>query len=270
MIITSTNAVDWTAINTGAPYDLNGADAGTLLVETGATHVENIFVVVGDSGTIMTSPDGLAWTFRFSGTFSRLAAVSVYRVYAGLLVAVGDSGTVVTSPDSTTWTVRTSGTSNNLYAVANDGNWRFGAVGQGGGFVTAPDGIAWTSQPADGSNNLRCLVYINGNFLSVGDSGAIQAAIAWLPRNSGTTHNLISACYGIGKYVVVGDNTILVSGDGVGWNNAYSSNNIFSFRGRFWKQPLCGRGKCCDLWNDFDLQQRFRLDQSGNRSHEFP
>jgi hypothetical protein len=224
MIVTSTNAINWTKINTGAPYNFNGADFEDVFPGEGV--FADVFVVVGDSGIIMTSPDGLAWTVRSSGTFSRLAAVSIYHVYTGMVVAVGDSGTVVTSPDSTTWTVQTSGTANNLYAVANDALGRFGAIGQGGVFLTAQNGTGWTIQPTVGTNDLDGMLYANGNFLAVGDAGAIPASIAWLPRNSGTTQNLSGASYGNGMYVAVGQNTILSSSNGIGWTTGFASNNL--------------------------------------------
>lgn len=108
----------------------------------------DVFVAVGDSGGILTSPDGLAWTARFSGLFARLTAVSVLAP-VGPFVAVGDSGTVATSSDGVTWTALTSGTTANLYSVANDdggrlglpgAGGRFGAVGAGGVFLVASNG----------------------------------------------------------------------------------------------------------------------------------
>jgi hypothetical protein len=219
IILTSTDAVNWTAINTGAPYNFNGADAGSVLIGSGGNHVENIFVVVGDSGTIMTSYDGLSWTVRSSGTFFRLVAVSIYRVYGAMIVAVGDSGTIVSSPD---------GTANNLCAVANDTLGWFGAAGQGGVFLTAPNGTGWAPHSSGGTNDLNGLVYANGNFLAAGSLGAIGAAIPWLPRNSNTSSNLSSVCYGNGTYVAVGSDLILSSGNGANWITALA-NASYSF-----------------------------------------
>jgi hypothetical protein len=225
LILTSTNAVDWTSINTGAPFNLNGADAGAVPIQSnGIFHNEPVFVTVGDSGTIMTSPDGLAWTVRFSGTFSDLAAVSVGT--GQLLVAVGQSGTVMTSPDIANWTARSSGTSSNLFAVANDAVGLFGAVGQGGVFVAAKDGLQWAPRGIAGSNDLTGLVFASGNFLAVGNAGSIQSGIVWLPRNSPTTAglNLSGIAYGRGKFVATGiqphpggSNVIVSTDNGVDW-----------------------------------------------------
>src|SRR4051812_6792240 len=53
-------------------------------------------VAVGDSGTILTSPDGITWTNRSSGTDQGLSSIT----WTGTqLVAVGGLGTILTSPD---------------------------------------------------------------------------------------------------------------------------------------------------------------------------
>lgn len=219
IIVTSTNGLDWASISTGAPYNLNGVDGATIY-----------FVAVGDSGTILTSPDGLAWTARFSGIFARLTAISIFPApQTPTFVAVGESGTVATSSDSVTWTVQTSGTASDLYAVASDTYGRFGAVGKDGVCVIAMNGVAWTPEPSGTTNNLRGLLNANGNFLAVGDAGAVQAGIALLPRNSGLSQLLSGVCYGNGTFVAVGaQGAIVTSSDGADWisRDSGSTSNL--------------------------------------------
>ena len=80
------------------------------------------FVAVGAAGTILTSPDGIAWTSRTSGTTSFLSGVTFG---AGKHVVVGDNGTVLTSPDAINWSPQSSGTSAFLQNVAA-GGWHVG------------------------------------------------------------------------------------------------------------------------------------------------
>jgi hypothetical protein len=86
---------------------------GTILTWRGTGGTAS-FVAVGGSGTILTSPDGVNWTARTSGTSNWLLGV----VYGnGLFVAVGRVlCTILTSPDGVNWTARTSGTSKSSLA----------------------------------------------------------------------------------------------------------------------------------------------------------
>ena len=87
-----------------------------------------LFVAVGFSGTILTSPDGITWTTRTSGTTYGLNGVT----WSGTqFVAVGFSGTILTSLDGITWTSRTSGTTYQLNGVIWSGT-QFVAVGLSG------------------------------------------------------------------------------------------------------------------------------------------
>jgi hypothetical protein len=50
------------------------------------TYGNGLFVAVGEDGTILTSPDGVTWTQRTSGTSNWLNGVAYGN---GLFVAVG-------------------------------------------------------------------------------------------------------------------------------------------------------------------------------------
>ena len=82
----------------------------------GVTYENNIFMTVGANGTTLSSPDGITWTSRISGSSNILRDVTYGN---STFVVVGHSGTVLTSSDGTTWTSRTSGTSNTLYGVTS-------------------------------------------------------------------------------------------------------------------------------------------------------
>ena len=63
------------------------------------------FVAVGNSGTLLTSSDGITWTSRTSGTTKSLNGIT----YANnSFMTVGESGTILTSSDGTSWTSGTS------------------------------------------------------------------------------------------------------------------------------------------------------------------
>ena len=73
-----------------------------------------MYIVIGASGTKLTSSEGSLWTERTSGVIVNLNGISYGN---GVYVAVGSSGTIITSSYRTSWTERTSGTTNQLNAV---------------------------------------------------------------------------------------------------------------------------------------------------------
>jgi hypothetical protein len=147
-----------------------GKNSGTSENLNGVVFANNVFVAVGDKGTILTSADGKIWANN-SGNFESLYGVSYGN---GVFVAVGNSGTILTSNDGVAWT-KTSGTpSISFYGVAY-GNGAFVAVGQGNAVATSLDGTNWTERAA-GEKDLFGIVYENGLFVAVGETGSPQGA----------------------------------------------------------------------------------------------
>jgi hypothetical protein len=103
-----------------------------------------LYVAAGDQGSIVSSPDGVTWTTRTSGT-----TVTLYDVAHGngRYVAVGQGGKILASDDGVAWTPASSPSSRDLRAVA----WhvdRFFAVGgdysAGAETLESMDGTTWT------------------------------------------------------------------------------------------------------------------------------
>src|SRR5207249_265835 len=81
-------------------------------------YAANQWVAVGEQGTIVTSPDGVAWTSRSSGFPTRWLVGVGYG--AGTWVVVGENGLILTSTDAIAWTPRkTTGTRINAVAYGN-------------------------------------------------------------------------------------------------------------------------------------------------------
>src|SRR5688500_19058323 len=75
----------------------------------GVVNTGTQFVAVGQAGVILTSPNGVDWTTRKSGTTIPLYSVT----WTGTqLVSGGYGGDFFTSPDGITWTTRKTGTTN--------------------------------------------------------------------------------------------------------------------------------------------------------------
>src|SRR5581483_1504343 len=108
----------WTVNGTGTDYDLHALAYGA-----------GKYVAVGDSGTIVVSVDGGAWSApaNYVSTPNSLFGVAYGNIG---FVGVGENGWVVSSSDGVNWNSVSSGvTVTNLSAVAF-GSGRFVAVGQ--------------------------------------------------------------------------------------------------------------------------------------------
>ena len=199
--------------------------------ETKIDKKKGLFVGVGRSGTILTSPDGNWWTQRTSGTDHRLLGVTYGN---GTFVTVGHSGTILTSTDGTIWTETTSGTDDQLLGVTY-GNGLFVVVGYRT-ILTSPDGNSWTKRTAGRRRYLIGVTYGNGLFVTVGHDGTIDTSLdgnSW-KRNIGPDHNsltvtsyhLYGVTYGNGTFVTVGHSgTILTSTDGTIWTETTSGTS---------------------------------------------
>lgn len=216
-------------------------------------YANGLFVAVGASGKIATSPDGATWTSRTSGTTSALSSVCYGN---GVFVAIGQS-TLLTSPDGITWTGGTATQANNqssiaygngIYVIASTsgssvyrstnltswagysannnlsdvtyGSGLFVVTGSGGTY-TSPDGITWTSRTGPGTTP-NDIIFGNGMFVAVGQNGNLYTSpdgITWTSRTSGLgSVSLGSVCYGNGLFVVFGLSTSFsTSPDGITW-----------------------------------------------------
>jgi hypothetical protein len=117
-----------------------------------------MWVAVGLSGEIQSSPDGVTWTHRPQ---PEILPVSLYGIAYGngTFVAVGngpaaDRGVILTSSNGVTWTSRTSPSIAANFVSLEDvafGNGEFVAVGYNGldsfaYIISSPDGITWTQR----------------------------------------------------------------------------------------------------------------------------
>ncbi len=174
------------------------------------------FLAVGDSGLFLSSSDGIHWNTEASGTTNRMRGI-VWD--GGQWVATGSAGTVLTSPDGISWVSRASGRTNDLLSVT-DGSGLLAAVGANGTIITSTDGILWTSRSAGTTTSLRGMCWDGAQFIVVGSGGTILTSpdgITWTNRISGVSETLTGVASNGQILVVVGANRILTSSDGVSW-----------------------------------------------------
>jgi hypothetical protein len=99
-----------------------------------------LYSAVGLDGAVQTSPDGVVWTARVSGTTANLQSVTWLEDHFIAVGSIGgeSDGTILTSPDGVVWTEQAPATTNGgIYDVACS-DTRCVAVGSIGQVQTTP------------------------------------------------------------------------------------------------------------------------------------
>jgi hypothetical protein len=122
--------IDWVEIESGTNANLNAIVYG-----------DGLFVAVGDSGTMVTSEDGLTWEKRVSGIDAQLVDIAYGN---GIYIAIGDSGSIISSTDGFIWGKIESGTSTAFRSIVYGGG-NFHLLRYGSSYFTSSDGIKWDS-----------------------------------------------------------------------------------------------------------------------------
>ena len=217
----------------------------------GVVFGDNLFVAVGDYGTVLTSSNGLAWTQQPSGTKENLSSFTYGNrtfVAAGTTYIHEDIWTNVisASPDGINWTHRSIATTNELsqmtfvnglfFAFTSHSEWAQGEWHYYTEIFTSADGMNWPDHPAVLlPGEIRNVAFGNGMIVAV--SGVSEAGIVWTsPDGANWTKRdtafanayFLGVAFGGGIFVTVGGTkldvigTPLASGiwtstDGVTW-----------------------------------------------------
>ena len=164
-----------------------------------------LLAVGSDSGTFLTSTDGITWTSDSLTINVRLRAVT----YDGSKF------------------------------VAAGYDYDFSVSSWKGVIYTSPDGSAWTRRHYDGEE-LRDIAYGGGAFIAAGDGGQIWRStdgVTWNQIASGTTVDLDGVSYGAGGFVIVGADSgggpaiVLTSTNGLSWYDESSGAGTASWQG---------------------------------------
>jgi len=175
-----------------ATYDLQGVAFGS-----------GLYVVTGDNGWILTSPDGTNWTRCLSGTVKLLSGVTAWP---GGFVACGDDGILRRSADGLNWSPVASGTLNWIYKVRflND---VLVAVGQNGTLLTSTNAVNWIPQVSGTTAWLNDATFIEDTWFVVGTQGTVLSstnAVDWVSRGSITLKSFYAAATDGGQLIAAG------------------------------------------------------------------
>lgn len=201
----------------------------------GAAYGAGLFVIVGNSGNLATSPDGITWTSRTS-TFgaTRIKKVAYGN---GLFVAVGYAGKMATSPDGITWTSRTSGFgATDIWTVeysADLGLWILGGDSATMKTASDPTNNSWSTPSTGftGTQIIKCVRWANGLLVAGSGTGGGSGGNELRTSPDGTTWTLrtipfadgedvLGADFGNGTWVISGNNgELATSPDAITWTS---------------------------------------------------
>lgn len=260
-LLSSTDATNWTSL--ALPTNANFY---------GVSFVNDEFISVGDSGLIMTSPDGISWVVLNSAASNRTADIYPLGGVAfgnGRFVAMDRllGNTCLVSTDATNWnsTPLVAGSGfvemNRVYFI--NGMFIAGGLVNNGALLTSTNGVNWTVRfsPLPGSG-INDLAYGAGRWVAVGDlGGAITSsnAFTWTKANvpAAVTQahvNLHGVVYADGYFVVVGDaGTILTSPNGIDWTSRTSAGSAALNAVTFGNGSLVAVGLNGTIWQSGPL-----------------
>ena len=231
-IVYSTDGATWTASTINSTASLGNTNL-TGMAFSGAT-----LMAVGQGGTVLTSGDGITWTAQATNITQNLNAVAVspgmtttlptVATTATFWVAVGDAGAVYTSADGVTWTAQNTGLESvttawrgvsvlvNTTSTLDCGvgspavtsistSYNIAVVGDAGQVATAGPGLTWTRSTLSGAPRLNRVISPAGQFVAVGNAGAIYtgnlnadaSSVTWSQPLSGGAGNHL---YGLIRY----------------------------------------------------------------------
>jgi hypothetical protein len=265
--LVSNNLVDWSGRNTtndayyGVGSDGTGVDAAgvngivarlqedgdweTVATSFGARELRSVahlgatWVVTGGGGTLLTSPEGITFTRRDSGSKAELWSSASNGQPDGRIVVVGAGGAILVSDDQgQTWTPAKDPLKQTLFSVAY-GPAGFVAVGVDGAIIRSTDGLTWTTVVAGGAQTLRAVstgAYAPSHslgqtrYVAVGASGTMLTstdAEHWQPLPSLTRLTLrgVVEINHAGWIAVGGGGVVLVSGEGLKWRAVRSGTD---------------------------------------------
>lgn len=208
--VTSTGEVA-TSANRGTTWTIRTPAAAAAYRGVRWDALRGLFIALGDSGVIHTSPTGTTWTARTSGTTDTLWDVAVD---GPVLVATGADGRIVRSADGLTWATFTAGTGSTFtrQRVRWDG-FAYVAVRTGTSdrllLDRSADGSGWveTALPSPTSAAVTTDLLIFNGWTIVGRASSVGEWAIFTSRDGvtfteykDTTFTLTGGSYGIAAF----------------------------------------------------------------------
>ena len=227
-ITTSSDGITWTTRTSGTTRNLNS------IGWNGSS-----YFAVGENGVYCTSSDGVTWVVNIDvsvSAFYAVAVISSKTIAFGAntsVILAGASRSVVLFLGDWAYGINTSRVA--AESIAYNGSNQYVAVGSSGVILTSSDAQTWVPRVSNIATNLTGVQYVNGNYIALGQGGAIGTRITtssdgvtWTVASFVTTSSMFKVAYGASVYVLVGDSGFIrSSSDLVTWTSrSAGANNL--------------------------------------------
>ena len=182
------------------------------------------YIVVGDYGTIGSSPDGINWTQidSYNGSGPHLNGVTWDN---GLWTAVGGNieAAILVSADGIQWTEQPINFGGGLERVAAHLGRRIATARLGAVFVS-DDGATWAAQDTDARRALFTVHWLAGEWVATGEGGTVihsSDGSQWLLDNSDAVGIVLDIDFDGERRVIVGTNGLIQYQDEVIFRNGF-------------------------------------------------
>jgi hypothetical protein len=241
--------LSWSMLYDGREYDLFSV-----------AWAQGQFVAVGENHVILTSPDGVYWTYRKEPGVSGNDYDLVFRGKNQWVAA--KRGGLAASPDGVVWSAVASVSSElDLISVAQ-GDDTFVGIGEGGGLWTSPDGLSWTRRIPNSFSGLAAVAWKSGLWVAVGSDSVLTStdAVTWTSRAAGAPAGLTAITWTGSRWVAVGgEGAILTSSNGMDWNRVPIASTT-TFRSLAWSGSKLVAGGNREIWTSSNGDQWAKTD----------
>lgn len=208
------------------------------------TYGQGLYVAVGQSSTILTSPDGMTWTSRSSP--SGFSVIDDVAFANGVFVAGGAGGNpIIYSADGVTWSI-SSGTSTGYVRGIAYGNSKWlgvssDGINTGSAFVSTTNGASWVrTQNIAELANVTSLSFANGYFIASTSTPTLVRSsdgLTWTDVTPSGAGQFVDITFARPYYVALDvTGQIFISEDGTSWTKTRNAD------GDTWKTITSGAG----------------------------
>ena len=203
------------------------------------TYGQGLYVAVGQSSTILTSPDGVTWTSRSAPTSMPL--IDDIAFANGVFVACGlATNPIIYSADGITWSIGSGPSPATAKGVAY-GNSKWVVVASGAVYISTNNGVSWTTTISIAAlNNVTSLSFANGYFIASTSTPTLVRSsdgLTWTDVTPSGAGQFVDITFARPYYVALDvTGQIFLSEDGTSWTKTRDAD------GDTWKTITSGDG----------------------------